>query len=129
MAAKDETRAEARESLAELKHSGVRRIAMVSGDRTPVAKRVGAEIGCEEVVGDWRLTDCTLYVTKEPCPMCAGAAVHVRLARVKQLLVETDLSLYLVAERTGFEHVEYLSVVFKRETGRTPSRWREEARG
>jgi tRNA(adenine34) deaminase len=36
----------------------------------------------EEVVGDWRLTDCTLYVTKEPCPMCAGAAVHVRLARV-----------------------------------------------
>jgi len=48
----DETRAEARESLAELKHSGVRRIAMVSGDRTPVARRVGAEIGCEEVVGD-----------------------------------------------------------------------------
>jgi tRNA(adenine34) deaminase len=36
----------------------------------------------EEVVGDWRLSDCTLYVTKEPCPMCAGAAVHVRLARV-----------------------------------------------
>jgi tRNA(adenine34) deaminase len=36
----------------------------------------------EEVVGDWRLTNCTLYVTKEPCPMCAGAAVHVRLARV-----------------------------------------------
>jgi Cd2+/Zn2+-exporting ATPase len=48
----DETRSEARESLVELKHSGVRRIAMVSGDRTPVAKRVGAEIGCEEVVGD-----------------------------------------------------------------------------
>ncbi len=36
----------------------------------------------EELVGDWRLTDCTLYVTKEPCPMCAGAIVHVRLARV-----------------------------------------------
>src|SRR2546426_4268434 len=36
----------------------------------------------EELVGDWRLTDCTLYVTKEPCPMCAGAVVHVRLARV-----------------------------------------------
>lgn len=36
----------------------------------------------EEVVGDWRLTDCTLYVTKEPCPMCAGAAIHTRLARV-----------------------------------------------
>jgi tRNA(adenine34) deaminase len=36
----------------------------------------------EEVVGDWRLNECTLYVTKEPCPMCAGAIVHVRLARV-----------------------------------------------
>jgi tRNA(adenine34) deaminase len=36
----------------------------------------------EEAVGDWRLTDATLYVTKEPCPMCAGAMVHVRLARV-----------------------------------------------
>ena len=33
-------------------------------------------------VGDWRLTDCALYVTKEPCPMCAGAIVHTRLARV-----------------------------------------------
>src|ERR1041384_1676538 len=36
----------------------------------------------EECVGDWRLTGCTLYITKEPCPMCAGAIVHVRLARV-----------------------------------------------
>ena len=36
----------------------------------------------EQVVGDWRLNGCTLYVTKEPCPMCAGAVVHVRLDRV-----------------------------------------------
>jgi len=36
----------------------------------------------EAAVGDWRLTDCTLYVTKEPCPMCAGAIVHCRLERV-----------------------------------------------
>ena len=36
----------------------------------------------QAAVGDWRLTDCTLYVTKEPCPMCAGAMVHTRLQRV-----------------------------------------------
>jgi Cd2+/Zn2+-exporting ATPase len=48
----DKTREEARESLEELKQSGVRRIAMVSGDRQPVAVRVAREIGCEEVVGD-----------------------------------------------------------------------------
>src|SRR6266508_2467388 len=36
----------------------------------------------EADVGDWRLTDCDLYVTKEPCVMCAGALVHVRMRRV-----------------------------------------------
>jgi len=48
----DKTRAEAKESLADLKDSGVRRIAMISGDRQPVATRVAAEIGCEEAKGD-----------------------------------------------------------------------------
>ena len=48
----DETRSEAREALAELKQSGVRRVAMVSGDRQPVATRVAKEIACEEAVGD-----------------------------------------------------------------------------
>ena len=36
----------------------------------------------ESTVGDWRLTDCDLYVTKEPCCMCAGAIVHCRIRRV-----------------------------------------------
>ena len=36
----------------------------------------------EAAIGDWRLTDCDLYVTKEPCAMCAGALVHVRMRRV-----------------------------------------------
>jgi tRNA(adenine34) deaminase len=36
----------------------------------------------EAAVGDWRLPDCDLYVTKEPCAMCAGAVVHTRIRRV-----------------------------------------------
>ncbi len=36
----------------------------------------------QSVIGDWRLTESVLYVTKEPCPMCAGAIVHCRLKRV-----------------------------------------------
>ena len=36
----------------------------------------------EAAVGDWRLNDCDLYVTKEPCTMCAGALVHVRMRRL-----------------------------------------------
>lgn len=34
-------------------------------------------------IGDWRLNDCTMYVTKEPCPMCAGASV---VGRIKKIL-------------------------------------------
>ena len=48
----DKTRSEAKEALAELKEAGVRRIAMISGDRHVVATRVAAEIGCEEAQGD-----------------------------------------------------------------------------
>jgi Zn2+/Cd2+-exporting ATPase len=48
----DKTRAEAKESLAELKENGVRRISMISGDRQAVATRVAGEIGCEEAVGE-----------------------------------------------------------------------------
>lgn len=60
----DQTRAEARESFGALKEAGVRRIAMVSGDRQAVASRVAREIGCEEVAGDCLPQDKVDYVRK-----------------------------------------------------------------
>jgi LacI family transcriptional regulator len=50
-----------------------------------------------------------------------------RLKRVKQLLSETDLTLSRIAELVGYEHPEYMSVVFRRETGQTPGAYRRRA--
>ncbi len=53
---------------------------------------------------------------------------RTRLERVKELLTETDLSLTPIAHRTGYKHVEYLSVAFKRETGQSPGEYRVQHR-
>ncbi|NJP39305.1 tRNA adenosine(34) deaminase TadA [Alkalicoccus luteus] len=45
------------------------------------AELIAMEEACR-VTGSWRLEDCTLYVTLEPCPMCAGAVVQSRVERV-----------------------------------------------
>ena len=37
-----------------------------------------------ETLGGWQLVDCTMYVTLEPCPMCAGAIINARIPRVVQ---------------------------------------------
>lgn len=53
----------------------------LTGDPTAHAEVVAIRRAAE-AVGEWRLTDCTLVVTLEPCTMCAGAIVAARLARV-----------------------------------------------
>lgn len=50
-------------------------------DATAHAEVLAIEKACR-ALGTWRLTGCTLYVTVEPCPMCAGAIVNSRLDRV-----------------------------------------------
>ncbi|SFF24657.1 tRNA(adenine34) deaminase [Paenibacillus algorifonticola] len=50
-------------------------------DPTAHAEMVAIRDACKELDA-WRLLDCTLYVTLEPCPMCAGAIVQSRVKRV-----------------------------------------------
>ena len=45
------------------------------------AETEAIQMACK-AVGDWRLSDCTLYVTLEPCPMCAGAILNARVGTV-----------------------------------------------
>jgi tRNA(adenine34) deaminase len=62
----------------------------------------------EEAVGDWRLTECDLYVTKEPCAMCAGALVHTRIRRVIFGCTDSSAgaagSLINLLQMSGFNH-------------------------
>ena len=50
--------------------------------------------------------------------------LRIQLRRVEQLLQETDLPLSVVADRAGFKHTEYMSVVFKQKIGMPPSEYR-----
>ena len=53
----------------------------LTGDPTAHAELLALR-DAAQYVGHWRLEDCTLYVTLEPCTMCAGAAVNSRITRV-----------------------------------------------
>ena len=50
-------------------------------DATAHAELLAIRLACEKL-GRWRLDDCELYVTLEPCPMCAGAIINARIGRV-----------------------------------------------
>ena len=45
------------------------------------AEILAVESACR-AKGSWRLSDCTVYVTLEPCPMCMGAMIHARVKRI-----------------------------------------------
>lgn len=52
-----------------------------TGDATGHAETLAIRMACE-AIGSWRLEDCELYVTLEPCPMCMGAIINSRIKRV-----------------------------------------------
>ena len=53
-----------------------------AGQATAHAEVEAINMACS-AVGHWRLTDCTMYVTLEPCPMCAGAIINARVREVR----------------------------------------------
>ena len=58
-----------------------------------------------KTLGDWRLDDCTIYVTLEPCPMCAGAIVN---ARIKEIVFGAyDLSMGCIDSVTSITSLPF----------------------
>ena len=84
--------------------------------------------------GDWRLNDCTLYVTLEPCPMCAGAIVQARVGRLVYGAADPGQgcagSLYRLCEDPAFPHFcKSEGGVLAEECARLLKRFFEQARG
>ncbi len=95
---------------------------IIDADPTAHAEMLAIRAAAE-AVGDWRLTGCTIAVTLEPCPMCAGAIVLARLDRLvygaadpKAGAVET---LYNICSDSRLNHnVEITSGILADECGR-----------
>ena len=88
-------------------------IAEAANDRQQTRSPLGhAEIRAIEIasqkLGSWRLEDCTLYVTLEPCPMCAGAILQARIPKVvygaKDPKAGADGSVVELLSGRGFNH-------------------------
>jgi tRNA(adenine34) deaminase len=76
-----------------------------------------------KVIGDWRLEDCTLYVTLEPCQMCAGAIVQARIPKVVMACMNPKAgcagSILNILDMPEFNHqVETIKGVMEEECSR-----------
>ncbi|GAB5497656.1 MAG: tRNA adenosine(34) deaminase TadA [Phycisphaerales bacterium] len=92
-------------------------------DRSPTAhaELIAIQAACE-AIGDWRLNHCSLAVTLEPCPMCAGLIVNARLGRVLYGADDPKAgacrSLFQLTTDTRLNHrVELIAGVMAKEAG------------
>ncbi len=71
------------------------------------AEIIAIDKACQKI-GDWRLEDCTLFVTVEPCPMCCGAIVQARIKRIvfgcKNVKAGCCGSVLNIAQEQRFNH-------------------------
>ncbi len=98
-----------------------------------LALRIIREHACDgcsaiEVIGQIPVSRSVLQrrFRKETGHSIQEEIINARLKRARQLLVETDLPLIDIAERSGFKHQEYLGVTFKAHFGKTPTEYRRE---
>jgi tRNA(adenine34) deaminase len=90
-------------------------------DPTAHAERLALSLA-GRALGTWRLDDCTLYVTLEPCPMCAGAIILSRIATVCYGAADAKMgacrSLYRLADDARLNHrSRIIGGVFEEECG------------
>ncbi|HEV8245454.1 MAG TPA: DNA-binding transcriptional regulator, partial [Polyangiaceae bacterium] len=95
-----------------------------------IRERACDGIGVDDVV---QVVPFSHTVLQQRFKKAFGRSVHeeiveVRIRRAKQLLVETNLSLALIAERVGINNPEYFGVVFKAKTNQTPAQYRRSVR-
>lgn len=86
-----------------------------TGNATRHAEIEAVEQACK-VLGDWRLEDCTMYVTLEPCPMCTGAIINARIPKLVYGLKDGNSGccgsvINLFEERLGHKPAVYSGVL------------------
>lgn len=94
----------------------------VEGDPTAHAEVVALRAAAR-TLGSWRLDDCTLVVTLEPCPMCAGAAMLARISRIvlgawDPKLGATGSVWDVVRDRRATHRIEVVGGVLEAESSR-----------
>jgi hypothetical protein len=78
------------------------------------AEIISIKKACKKI-GDWRLEDCTMYITLEPCPMCAGAIIQSRIKRVVLGAMNSKAgcagSIINILQTDGFNHKTEISLI------------------
>ena len=86
------------------------------------------EVSLDDLAAYFDLTPayCSTLIREAAGSNFSRLLLEVRVRKAKELLKETNLKIYEIAEQTGYGDVKYFNRIFKRETGVTPARYREE---